>query len=141
MIQMKTFLDKSSTGNPNSMASQGGKKKAWLSQDASRRNSGAGSTNKFAAKSTLTEDDLKGLSKAELRRNKEQYLTDIYVSVPDTLEIDMKLQTIDPPRKRLSKFCKEDLLANWCKDAFTALVFVSLVLNVCVFLYCLWFIP
>jgi|TARA_B110001450_G_C17497860_1_gene431030 hypothetical protein len=75
MIQMKTFLDKSSTGNPNAMAHVGGKKKAWLSQDkeqAARRNSGASSerANLYLDKGmTLTEHGLKGLEKKPLSKS------------------------------------------------------------------------
>jgi len=75
MIQMKTFLDKTST--VNAMATHGGKKKAWLStqdKEASRRNSGAGSlgesANKYLVKNNaLTEHGLKGLEKKDLSKS------------------------------------------------------------------------
>ena len=79
---MQEFIKKQ--GGDNRRASKAEKHEAWVS--ASSKNITGGSPMKG-----FTEDDLKSpvFTKAELRKNKEQYLTDIMCAIPEVLEIDM----------------------------------------------------
>ena len=119
---MQEFIKKQGGVNPR--ASKKELKAAWLT--SSQKVGGGGKSNVFQG---LTEEDFKTFTKAELRKNKEQYLTDIMCAIPDTLDIDMDCQKIIPFGKRFGKCFSEDLCKNWLRDPFTLLAFLVFIGN------------
>jgi len=77
------------------------------------------------------------LSEEQLRKNKEQLLTDMICAIPESLQLDPDAQKIEPTSKRFSKFIKETWLRNWLRDWFSLLVTISMVGNFLFFLICL----
>lgn len=115
-IAMSEFIQK---GRSNTNVSKGG----WLDRENYIRKSSIG-INKM-----MTEDDLTKLTKSQLRKNKEQLMTDILCGIPDSLQIDLKAQKIDGTCGRFKHFMKSTLCGNWLRDWYSALVFLSLFVN------------
>ena len=66
-------------------------------------------------------------SKKQLRKHKEQILTDIMCSIPDRLSINEKLQTLDPTCTRVKTWLNEEVKDNWLKDPYTLLILLTLI--------------
>lgn len=82
----------------------------------------------------VTEDDMQKMSKEELRRYKEQLLTDMLCAIPESLEIDLDAQTLDGNGARARRFICETICRNWLRDWMTLFLFVTMLSNILFFL-------
>ena len=120
-VAMSEFLKR----DTESRNSKGG----WLSKENYYRKSSIG------VKKMMTEDDLTKLTKAQLRKNKEQLMTDIICGIPETLQIDLKAQEVDSSCGRFKSFLRHTLCGNWLRDVYSAVVFLSMIIN---FIFFFW---
>ena len=77
------------------------------------------------------------MDRNQLRKNKEQLLTDILCAIPDSLQIDINMQKIDKNGERIKQFIRNELLGNWCKDPVTLLLFIVTIGMGLFFLVCI----
>eukprot|EP00356_Strombidium_inclinatum_P008103 CAMPEP_0170486140 /NCGR_PEP_ID=MMETSP0208-20121228/5221_1 /TAXON_ID=197538 /ORGANISM="Strombidium inclinatum, Strain S3" /LENGTH=72 /DNA_ID=CAMNT_0010759983 /DNA_START=593 /DNA_END=807 /DNA_ORIENTATION=- len=67
----------------------------------------------------ITEEDFASLSPVQLKRYKEQLITDMMCAIPQTLDIDTDMQEILGTRQRVKQWIKEEFKKNWLGDWFT----------------------
>ena len=61
---------------------------------------------------------------------KEQLVTDLICGIPETLQINLDAQVIEPLGKRICLWMYDEFLNNWLKDPFTAFLFVLATANI-----------
>lgn len=99
------------------------KKGGWINDASIPRKSSIG-VNKM-----MTEEDMSRLSKAELRKCKEQLITDMLCGIPESLQIDLDAQQLDSNSVRFCALIKSTMVGNWLKDPYSAVIFFSLTIN------------
>ena len=107
---------------------KGDKQLGWLAKENYYKKGSMKQTQASNSKE-LTENDLGRLSPEQLRKHKEQLLTDILCGIPESLQIDLDLQDIDTTNTRVKAFFKDTLLRNWCRDVFTFMLALTLIAN------------